>query len=178
MNKIAHSLISLADQADEIARGGLDMQIETPGVDEIGKLGSAFEQMRVSLKDRLDELDHLLKVSQGVASNLTMQGAARHILDATLVNGACSSRLVLRKESSDEDAWEIGEVFSAGACAKDYEALDEVMVDLLREEKITIVLQGENQKHGNSPRRENSCGSCGHRHSRQEARLWHSLDCL
>ncbi len=139
MNKIAHSLISLADQADEIARGGLDMQIETPGVDEIGKLGSAFEQMRVSLKDRLDELDHLLKVSQGVASNLTMQGAARHILDATLVNGACSSRLVLRKESSDEEAWEIGEVFSTGSCAKDYEALDEVMVDLLREEKITII---------------------------------------
>ncbi len=139
MNRIAHSLISLADQADEISRGELDLQIETSGVDEIGKLGSAFEQMRVSLKERLDELDHLLKVSQGVASNLTMEGAARHILNATLVNGACSSRLILRRESTDEESWQIGEIFSAGTCANEYDSLDEVMVELLREEKITII---------------------------------------
>ena len=154
MSKIAFSLVSLADRADEIARGELDKQIETSGVDEIGKLGSAFEQMRISLKDRLDELDHLLKVSQGVASNLTMEGAARHILNATLVNGASSSRLLLRKESTDEESWQIGEIYSAGPCADDYESLDEAMVDLLREEKITIIPSKARIKSMGVPRNE------------------------
>lgn len=139
MNKIAKSLVSLADRADEIARGSLDKEIETSGVDEIGRLGSAFEQMRLSLKERLDELDHLLKVSQGVASNLTMEGAAQHILNATLVNGASSSRLILRKPSSDETSWIPGEVYAAGELPDDFEPLDEVMIDLLQEERITIL---------------------------------------
>ena len=139
MNKIARSLVSLADRADEIARGSLDKEIETSGVDEIGRLGSAFEQMRMSLKERLEELDHLLKVSQGVASNLTMEGSAQHILNATLVNGATSSRLILRKPGTDEGAWLPGEVFAAGPSPNEYDSLDEVMIDLLQDEKITII---------------------------------------
>lgn len=139
MNKIARSLVSLADRADEIARGSLDKEIETIGVDEIGRLGSAFEQMRLSLKERLDELDHLLKVSQGVASNLTMEGAAQHILNATLVYGASSSRLILRKPTANETAWIPGEVFAAGEIPDDFESLDEVMIDLLQEDRVTIL---------------------------------------
>jgi len=107
-------------------------RVETSGVDEIGRLGSAFEQMRMSLKERLEELDHLLKVSQGVASNLTMEGAAQHILNATLVNGATSSRLILRKPGTDEGAWLPGEVFAAGPSPNEYDSLDEVMIDATR----------------------------------------------
>jgi len=139
MSKLARSLVSLADRADGLARGELDHEIETSGVDEIGRLGSAFEKMRISLKERIEELDHLLRVSQGVASNLTMEGAARHILNATLVNGAVSSRLILRKPGTDDETWQPGEVFSAGPSPDEYAQLDEIMIELLQEERLTII---------------------------------------
>lgn len=139
MKKITVSLGVLADRADEIAHGSLDTPIETSGVDEIGRLGAAFEQMRKSMKDRLEELDHLLKVSQGVASNLTISGSASHILEAVLTNGACSGRLVLLKEPNILDVPADYLSYSAGKCADEYSALDEMMLGLLKEEQITII---------------------------------------
>jgi hypothetical protein len=42
--------------------------------------------MRVSLQDRLEELNRLLGVSRGVASTLEMKEAFQPVLDAALVN--------------------------------------------------------------------------------------------
>ena len=39
--------------------------MKAAGVDEVGQLRMAFDQMRISLKARLEELNSLLKVSQG-----------------------------------------------------------------------------------------------------------------
>jgi len=57
-------------------------------VDELGRLGRAFEQMRQSLKARLDELNKLLIVSQGVAANLEIHAAIQPVLEAALSESA------------------------------------------------------------------------------------------
>ena len=54
------SLVALSGEAGRIAQGQLDHPLPTTSaVDEAGQLRRAFEQMRVSLKARLDKLNHL-----------------------------------------------------------------------------------------------------------------------
>ena len=64
---VTGSLQSLAAEANRIAQGNLDNPLQVDGVDEVGQLRGAFEQMRSSLQARLEELNRLLQVSQGVA---------------------------------------------------------------------------------------------------------------
>jgi len=71
-----------------IAQGQLDHPLPVEGVDEVGQVRRAFEQMRISLHARLEELNQLLLVSQGVASSLEMEGAVQPILEAVLASGA------------------------------------------------------------------------------------------
>ncbi|MBE9523879.1 MAG: HAMP domain-containing protein [Chloroflexi bacterium] len=92
---ITSSLRSLTGEAERIAQGQLNHALQIGGSDEVGRLRYSFEQMRVSLKARLDELSRLLLVSQGVASSLEIETAVRPILESTLSMGATSARVVL-----------------------------------------------------------------------------------
>jgi PAS domain S-box-containing protein len=67
-------------------------------VDEVGELRRAFEQMRVSLQGRLDELNRLLVASQGVASTLKLDDALDAILKAVVDSGASAARVVLVRD--------------------------------------------------------------------------------
>ena len=138
MKTLTTSLVSLAEKADEISKGELKDHIEAKGVDEIGRLGSAFEQMRVSLKSRLDELDTLLSVSQGVASSLNIQTASSHLLKALLSYGADAASLVLLKKNSQ--GWdEEYSVYRLGETAESYSPIDRILVDQLQNENILII---------------------------------------
>ena len=99
---ITTSLQSLADEAGRIAQGQLDHPMAVDGEDEIGQLRRAFERMRISLKARLDELNRLLIVSQGVASSLEMSEAVQPVLESALVTGASSARVVLSSTTMPE----------------------------------------------------------------------------
>jgi len=79
-----------------------DQPVTVESVDEVGQLGRAFEQMRLSLKNRLDELNRLLQVSQGVASSLEVSEAVQPILESALASGACSARVVLSPQVMPE----------------------------------------------------------------------------
>lgn len=138
MRTVTFSLVTLANQASRIAQGGLDASITPKGVDEIGRLGSAFEQMRVSLKERLEELDRLLEVSQGVASNLSIEGAADHILKAALSFGADSARLVLLLDPKNGIESET-EVYAFGPLSQDYQVMDQNLLDMMQEEKVLVI---------------------------------------
>ncbi|HVN54084.1 MAG TPA: cache and HAMP domain-containing protein, partial [Anaerolineaceae bacterium] len=92
---VTASLQTLAGEAARISQGQLNHPLAVKGEDEVGQLGRAFEQMRVSLKARLDELNRLLVVSQGVASTLEFEGAVRPILEAAHTNGASMARVAL-----------------------------------------------------------------------------------
>ena len=98
LRAVTGSLQGLATEAKHIATGKLDRPLETGGVDEVGELRRAFEQMRVSLQGRLDELNRLLIASQGVASTLDLGEALDAILNAVVDSGASSARVVLVRD--------------------------------------------------------------------------------
>jgi PAS domain S-box-containing protein len=95
LGNVTASLKSLAVETERISQGQLDHALDSVGGDEVGQLRRAFEKMRISLKERLDELNRLLMVSQGVASSLEMDNAVQPILESALATGASSARIVL-----------------------------------------------------------------------------------
>lgn len=92
---VTSSLSALTNEANRLAQGHLDLPLKTDGIDEVGKLRQSFEEMRQKLKARLDELNQLLVVSQGVASTLEFEEAVRPILQSALSSGANVARIVL-----------------------------------------------------------------------------------
>lgn len=135
---LTKNLSSLAEKADEISKGSLDEQIVVQGVDEIGRLGSAFEQMRISLKNRLVELDTLLDVSQGIAANFGLEQISKHILTACTSHGADAARLVLKGEyfSGVNQKYLY---YSAGSSSETYKELDKILIDQLSEEPVLVI---------------------------------------
>jgi len=136
---VTRSLQNLAAEANRIAQGQLDRPLQIEGEDEVGQLGHAFEQMRVSLHDRLEELNRLLVVSRGVASTLDMNEAFKPVMDAALVSGASSTRVVLSPSLLPESPLELPTSFSSGPLPDAYAHLDEQILTLA-EQKDRIVL--------------------------------------
>ena len=110
-------------------------------IDEIGQLSRSFEQMRVSLKARLDELNRLLFVSQGVASSLDMEDSVRPILESGLAMGASSARIVLTDEVVPDTGSEseMPSRFGLGDFTHAYGELDDQILSLM-ENQDRIVL--------------------------------------
>jgi len=99
LRAVTGSLQNLATEAKYLSTGKLDRPLLTEGEDEVSDLRRAFEQMRVSLQARLQDLNRLLVASQGVASSLTLGDALRPVLDAVVANGASSVRIVLVRDT-------------------------------------------------------------------------------
>lgn len=135
---ITTSLQTLANEAVRIAQGQLDHELTVEGVDEVGQLRRAFEQMRVSLQSRLEELNRFLLVSQGVASSLDMQDAIQPVLEAVLATGASAVRVVM--PPFDEDA-EQGQtaIYALGPSKDQYAYLDAQVMELAhRQERLVL----------------------------------------
>ena len=138
MDSLSKSLVKLANQVDEIAKGSLDQAIEIRGVDEVGRLGTAFEKMRTSLKSRLDELDVLLNVSKGVASDFEIGKTSKHLLQACLAYGADSARLILENGylyGFDEESI----CFSAGPQSEDYAEFDRLLLEQMGSDRVLVI---------------------------------------
>lgn len=127
---VTRSLQKLSSEADRIAQGQFDRPLQFDGEDEVGQLGHAFEQMRVSLQARLEELNRLLVVSRGVASTLEMGEAFKPVLEAALVGGASAARVVFSPQLLPETAIELPSWFSAGESRDRYAHLDEQILNL------------------------------------------------
>lgn len=141
LRSVTTSLEDLALHANRIARGELDQPLELHGEDEIGQLRLAFEQMRSSLKSRLDELNRLLFVSQGIASTMDIAAALERVLDSALDIGASSARIyllpsIIPDRAVDKDpALRLG----SGPAADKYSFLDE-QVAMLNEKQQVLKL--------------------------------------
>jgi PAS domain S-box-containing protein len=100
----------LASVAGQIAAGRLDIPVETGGEDEVGRLRTAFERMRLSLKERLDQLSLLWQVGRAVSSSLELTDSLLPILAGALEKtGACAARVVLLSANGAvEDAVSLG----------------------------------------------------------------------
>ena len=136
---VTGSLQSLAAEANRIAQGNLDHPLQVDGVDEVGQLRRAFEQMRSSLQARLGEINSLLRVSQGVASSLEMQDAVKPVLDAILSTGANSVSVVLSPNILPDTFVELPSRFALGDVQDIYAHLDEQILTLAQnQEKIVL----------------------------------------
>lgn len=134
---VTGSLQSLADEANRIAQGNLDNPLQTDGVDEVGQLRRAFEKMRSSLQGRLEEINSLLRVSQGVASSLEMQDAVKPVLEAILSTGANSVRVVLSPNILPDTFMELPSRYSSGQDL--YAHLDDQILALAQsQDKIVL----------------------------------------
>ena len=136
---ISKSLENLASEAERIAQGQLDHPLEISGIDEVGQLRHAFEQMRISLKDRLKELNQLLAVSQGVSSSLEMRDIFQPVLEAIHLTGASAVHVVLSPEIAPDSMIEMPTRFAIepnkGECAH----LDVELLNAVRyENKIVL----------------------------------------
>ena len=138
---VTASLKNLAMEAGRISQGKLDHPLSVDGEDEVGHLRRAFEQMRASLKARLDELNRLLQVSQGVASSLEMSEAVKPILESALGTGACAARVVLMPSVVPElDGDPTAPIrFGMGPAKELYRELDEQILVLNRQQDRLIL---------------------------------------
>ena len=141
LRMVTGSMQNLAQEAGKIAQGRLDQPLAVDGVDEVGQLRRAFEQMRVSLKARLDELNRLLLVSQGVASSLEVSEAVQPVLEAALATGASSARVVLAPSVVPDldGAPSIPISFGLGPTQNVYRDLDEQILALTRQQDRLVL---------------------------------------
>jgi PAS domain S-box-containing protein len=138
LQSITSSLQNLAVEADRMSRGQLDDPLEAGGEDEVGQLRRAFEQMRASLKSRLDELNRLLLVSQGIASTFEIQDSLQPVLDSALDTGASSARVYLIPSilPSSDDSRDSKHRYGAGPYSERYAFLDEQVVALVEQQEV------------------------------------------
>jgi PAS domain S-box-containing protein len=139
LRSVTTSLTTLAHEATLIAHGQLDHPLQVKRVDEVGRFASAFEQMRVSLKERLEELNRLLMVSQGVASHLEAADAVAPILQASLRNEAASARIMLVREVTTDPHADRPISFGAGASSQRYNYLDAQIFDAMRTQDLLSI---------------------------------------
>ncbi len=136
---VTRSLQTLAVEVDRIAQGKLDHPLQVEGVDEVGELRRAFEQMRVSLQSRLEELNRLLHVSQRVASSLEMQDAVQPVLEAIQSIGASSVRVVLSPSILPDTPVELPSRFASSPAGDIYAHLDDQILALAQKQEQTVI---------------------------------------
>ncbi len=136
---VTGSLQNLAAEANRIAQGKLDHPLQVEGADEVSQLRRAFEQMRASLKARLEELNRLLNVSQGVASSLEMQDAVKPVLEAILATGASCVRVVLEPDTLPDIPVQLPSRFAVGAARETYAHLDEQILELAQTQGQIVI---------------------------------------
>jgi PAS domain S-box-containing protein len=121
--RLTRPLRHMASTAESIARGDLDRHVIAKGEDEIGRLSTSFERMRISLKARLDELNLLLSTSQQMSESFDLDQALPAVLGKIRdLTGAETVRLVLESGT-----------YQAGRGGRGWESLDEGILVLSRE---------------------------------------------
>ncbi len=139
LSSLTASLRRLVEQASKIARGQLDSPMPVEGVDEVGQLSSAFEQMRIGLRNRLDELNRLLVVSESVAEHLEIEQAVNPILQAALGGDASAARIVLIREVLMEPPGNSLISYGTGRASSAYSHLDAQLFDLGKQQEPILI---------------------------------------
>jgi PAS domain S-box-containing protein len=94
--RLTRPLQTLSRAATEIAADRLDEPVRVGGPDEVGQLGRSFEQMRLRLRERMDELSLLLEISRQVSNSVELEPSLMPILKGAMrATGGVAARIVL-----------------------------------------------------------------------------------
>jgi PAS domain S-box-containing protein len=138
LRSVTSSLQNLAVEADRMSHGRLDNPLIPGGEDEVGRLSRSFEKMRTSLKSRLDELNRLLFVSQGIASTFDIAESLNPVLESALATGASSARvhLVPAVIPNSEGGIDISQQYGCGPDSENFEFMDEQVTAFAEKQDI------------------------------------------
>jgi len=139
VRSVTRSISALADEAKLVSAGDLSHSLRTERVDEVGQLANVLDTMRVNLKARMDEINRLLMVSEGVASALEMEGTVQPILKGALSTGASSARLVLSESAIPEYDSDMQRHFGYGPSALTYKNLDNQILSLTEHQPEVVL---------------------------------------
>jgi len=135
--RVTRPLQTLSQAAHQISQGNLDIPIHISGEDEVARLGRSFEQMRIRLNDRLNDLSLLLDVSRSVSATLDLEEGVPLILEGILEEtGAATARFVLLSEDEHPQ-----QVFSVGMAHAAFPALDRALAKALYRGKASLIRQ-------------------------------------
>ena len=136
-SQLTRPLQQLANAADRIVEGELAQPVRVSGEDEVGRVGIAFEGMRVRLKDRLDDLSLLLAVGQAVSGTLELSAGMPYILEGALrATGAQIARVVLLSPEGEPQTG-----VSRGEHYGGVEALDRALANVIKSHSEPLVIE-------------------------------------
>jgi len=142
-NWVTQPLKELAAAADRIADGDLSRPVDIGapaargGQDEVARVGLAFEDMRVRLRDRMEDLSLLLAVSQSVSATLELAEGMPFILEGALQAAEAQvARIVLLSSSGDPET-----VMSRGEPREGLESLDEAFVRVVKNLRHPLAIE-------------------------------------
>jgi signal transduction histidine kinase/HAMP domain-containing protein len=134
LRSVTSSLQELVADTKRIAAGDLKAPLAAKSADEVGRLGLAFEKMRQTLQSRMEEIQRLLTVSQGVSSSMDIRSQIDPLLDAALASGAGVARLVFRGDGRQKPV-----SFGRGEDKKIHKDLDAQMVTLTEKQNRVLL---------------------------------------
>ncbi len=139
--RVIRPVNTLAEGANHIAQGNLDIPVDISGEDEVAQLGRAFEQMRVRLQARLNDLSLLLSVAQRVSATLDLDRGGQPILEGALEEtGAVVARFVLLSGGDRPQR-----VFSEGREDAAFDALDRAFAAAVSRRRDPLVISDLSQ---------------------------------
>ncbi len=140
--RITQPLHTLAKAANQISQGNLEIPVHISGADEVAQLGGAFEQMRQRLRDRLNDLSLLLRISQAVSATLDLEEGLPIILKGILEETqAATARFVLLGSRTYPR-----QVFSAGLSHAVFPGLDRALASALYRRREPLISQNLQQQ--------------------------------
>lgn len=134
--RIIQPLNTLAEAANRIAHGNLRIPVDISGEDEVAQVGQAFEQMRLGLRARLNDLSLLLNIAQRAAATLDLAQGVQPILEGALAEtGATVARFILLRGGG-----QLQQVFPFGKEAATFNELDRAFtqVSIRRRDPLII----------------------------------------
>lgn len=136
LNRVSASLKTLNTETNRIAKGDLSTASAARGVDEVGKLGQSFEEMRTNLRSRLEELNKLVLVSKGVASSLDIEKSLEGVLKAAVGTRASTARIVLIPEVTLKTYPDGFFTMKAGTLTDVYSYFDRPLFEFMRHQEL------------------------------------------
>lgn len=134
--RIIRPVNTLAEAANHIAQGNLDIPVAISGEDEVAQLGRAFEQMRVRLQARLNDLSLLLNIAQEVSATLDLDRGGPPILEGALEEtGAAVARFVLFNAGGQPQR-----VLVAGQQSPAFDSLDRAFAAVVSRRRDPLII--------------------------------------